>query len=123
MTGLEEELNEALRRLGLMDWTVVWDPDPSEKERGLILPESRIILIHDKAQKAALETLAHECLEIKMRSMIAPWRETVNALLRALEKVSYFEKEKVIDSLVPLALLMLKENVDKKGEEGRASLS
>ena len=116
---VENEMTLALRRLGLREWRVVWDPEPSEKARGLILPDDKIILISDGKPEAAYQTLAHEYLEIRLQSMINPYHETVNALLKALEKVYYAEKERVIDSLAPLALRMLEESVGQKGDEGK----
>lgn len=121
-TGLEEEeLNEALRRLGLMDWTVVWNQKSSGEERGTAYPDTRIIVIHDKDREAALETLIHEFLEVKMKGLIRPYLATVNALLKALEKIYYAEKEKTIDDLTPLLLRTLREDLIEKDEETKAA--
>jgi len=116
-TSLEDELNEALRRLGLRDWTVVWTPGGSEEERGVTYPDTRIIVIHDKDREDALETLVHEFLEVRIKGVIRPYMATVNALLKALEKIYYAEKEETIDGLTPLLLRVLKEDFTKKEGE------
>ena len=119
--GLEEELNDALRRLGLRDWTVVWDPGASEKERGRVYPDTRLIVIYDRDREAALETLVHEFLEVRLRAVNRPQLATINALLRALEKVYYVEKEEAIDGLTPLLLRVLGEDLAEKDEEPQAA--
>jgi hypothetical protein len=119
--GLEEELNGALRRLGLRDWTVVWSPGGSAEERGAAYPDTKIIVINDREREAALETLVHEYLEVRLKAVIRPQLATINALLRALEKVYYAEKEEAIDGLTPLLLRVLGENLDKKDEGPRVA--
>jgi len=118
---LERELNEALRRLGLKDWTAVWVPGGSAEERGAAYPDTRVIVVHDRDREDALETLVHECLEVKMRGVIRPYLATVNALLRALEKLYYAEKEEAIDGLTPLLLRVLGEDLRKDGEAEAAT--
>lgn len=118
---VEDELNLALRRLGLRDWTVVWDPEPQGKDRGLILPNDKIILISDEKPEAAYDTLAHEYLEIRLRAMIESRNATINALLKALQEIYY--KERGIDSLVPLVLKMMAEEAEKTVDEGELRAS
>lgn len=115
--SLQDELCEALRRLGLRDWTVVWNPGGSEEERGSTYPDTKLIVVYDREREAALETLIHEYLEVRMTAVIRPQMATINALLKALEKIYYAEKEKAIDSITPLLLRVLKEDLDKKEEE------
>ena len=115
---VENEMNRALGRLGLTGWSVVWDPEPSEKARGLILPDDRVILISDGNEEAAYETLAHEVLELRLRAMNKAKNHTINALLKALEKIFYEEKEREIDNLVPFVLKMMREQTEKMGDEG-----
>jgi len=113
-TNLEDELNEALRHLGLRDWTVVWNPGGSEEERGAAYPDTKLIVIHDKDHEDALETLIHEFLEVRLKAVIRSQMATINALLKALEKIYYAEKEETIDGLTPLLLRVLKEDFTKK---------
>ena len=121
MTGLEEELNETLKRLGLRDWTVVWSPGGSKEERGAAYPNTRVIVIHDGDRDAAIETLVHEYLEVRLKAIIRPQLATINALLRALVKLYYAEKEKTIDDLTPLLLHVLEEGLTKKEWETGAA--
>lgn len=113
--GIEDEMNQALRRMGLIGWNVVWDPEPSEKSRGLILQDERVILISDGNEEAAFETLAHEYLEIRLHAMNKAKNTMVNALLKALEQIFYEEKEREINNLVPFVLNMMREKTEKIG--------
>lgn len=113
--AVENEMNQALRRMGLTGWTAVWDPEPSEKTRGLILPDERVILISDENEEAAYDTLAHEYLEIRLKSMNKAKNAVINALLTALEKIFYEEKESEIDNLVPFVVKMMKEKQKNRG--------
>jgi len=115
---VETEMNQALRRMGLTGWTAVWSPEPSEKARGLILPDERVILISDGNEEAAYETLAHEVLELRLQAMNKAKNLTINALLKALEKIFYAEKEREIDNLVPFVLEMMRKKTEKIGDEG-----
>lgn len=113
----ENEMNNALRRIGLKGWSVVWSPDPTEKARGLILPDERVILISDVNEDAAYDTLAHEYLEIRLQAMNKAKNATINALLKALEKIFYEEKEREIDNLVPFVLKIMRDKKEKIEEE------
>lgn len=109
---VENEFNMALNCLGLREWNVVWDPEPSEKAHGLIIPEDKIILISDEKPMDAFETLAHEYLEIRLQAMVESRNSTINALLKALQEIYYKEKERGIDSLVPPVLERMLEKID-----------
>ena len=111
-TKIEKELNMALRYLGLRGWTVVWEPEPSEKAQGLIVPEDNIILLSDEMPLDAFETLAHEYVELKLQAMVESRNATINALLKALQEIYYKEKERGIDSLVPPVLERMLEKID-----------
>lgn len=120
-TKVENELNIALKRLGLREWSVVWNPGGSEEERGVAYPDTKLIVVYDRELEAALETLIHEYLEVRMKAVIRPQLATINALLKALEKIYYAEKEETIDDLTPLLLRVLKEDLTtKEGETEKA---
>ena len=112
--AVETEMNQALRRIGLTGWSVVWSPEPTEKARGLILQDERVILISDDNEDAAYETLCHEYLELRLQAKNKAKNATINALLNALEKIYYDEKEREIDSLVPFVLNIMREKKPKK---------
>lgn len=119
-TKVEDRLTIVLKRLGLREWTVVWDPElPSDKAQGLIMPEDKIIMISDEKLEDAYETLAHEYLEIRLQAMVESRNATINALLKALQEIYYKEKERGIDSLVPLVLKTIKEELEKIGDKGK----
>lgn len=84
--NLEDELNMALRRLGLRDWTVVWYPSDLEEERGAVYPDYKLIVVHDEVREDAFKTLIHEFLEVRIKGVIRPYMATETALLKALEK-------------------------------------
>ena len=97
-------MTETLYKLGLGEWRVTWKPGCSTSKRGEALPENKLILVYDEDESRARETLLHEVLEIKLRGVTQPYRSLVNALLEWADKISYEQKEKAIDSLIPLLL-------------------
>jgi len=80
-------------------------------------------MISDEKPEAAYETLAHEYLEIRLQAMVESRNATINALLKALQEIYYKEKERGIDSLVPLVLKRMKEKAEKMGDEGKEEVS
>jgi hypothetical protein len=101
---VEDRMTETLRKMGLGSWRVAWKPGCSSSKRGEVLPESHLILVYDEEPERASETLLHEILEIKIRGVTQPYRSLVNVLLEWADKVAYSEKERAIDSLLPLLL-------------------
>jgi hypothetical protein len=95
-------MRKTLSKLGLNEWRVAWKPGCSSTKRGELLPESKLILVYDREPEKASETLLHEILELKIRGVTQPYRSLVNVLLEWADKVAYAEKEKAIDSLIPL---------------------
>lgn len=93
-----------LRSMGLEGWTAIWNPDPSQKARGKVLPDFKTILIFDENEDDALETLVHESVEIIMKPVFFQYRTMVNQLIEALEKIVYAEKERAIERLTPVIL-------------------
>ncbi len=98
----EAQMRLTLRRMGLEEWRAAWKPGCSSSKRGECLPESRLILVYDVDPERAQETLIHEALEIKLRGITTPYRTLINALLTWADEQAYREKEKAIDSLLPL---------------------
>ncbi|MBL7080133.1 hypothetical protein ISS39_07410 [Candidatus Bathyarchaeota archaeon] len=107
-------MNQTLQHLGLRNWKALWDPDPSQPNRGQVLPRSQLILVHDEDPDAARETLIHEALEIKLRGVLRPYREAVNSLIQAFEKITYQQKEDFLDDLAPLVLKAIRADTPEK---------
>ena len=112
MTGMdiEEKLNGTIKLLGLSGWTVIWEPSPTQSSRGRILPETKTILIHDNEPEAAMETLIHEILEIKLRPILRPYRTLVNSLIDWADKQTYEAKERAIEDLLPFLIKFNEED-------------
>jgi len=98
MTGLEERMNMILERLGL-PLRAVWCPDADNRDHARIDVEEGLIIIYDENEDEALKSLFHECLEYRLRSLISPYRELVNKLIEVIEKITYKEKEHVLDQV------------------------
>lgn len=106
-------MNQILQRLGLTSWQAIWDPDSSQPKRGQSFPQTRVILIHDKDPEAVIETLVHEALEVKLRGVLRPYREAINSLIQAFEKVTYQQKEDFLEDLTPFMLKAFREDLQE----------
>jgi len=119
----EEKMNKIVESLGLSGWTVIWEPDPAQSNRGRVLLEAKAIIIHDKEPEDALRTLLHEVLEIKLRPMLKPYRSLVNVLLDWANRQVYESKEKAIEDLLPILVKYVEYEVEgpspMKHEEAR----
>ncbi len=100
-TNLQDELNEALLRLGLEGWEAVWSPDPSQKVNGQVLSEQKTIIVFSKDPKKAMDILLHEAVEVMIQPLIAQYQETINGLIKIIERLTYREKERTINEIVP----------------------
>ena len=107
--NIEENMNNVLERLGLKGWKSVWEPRKGPK-RGEIIPRERLIIIYDQDPSKAWETFQHELIELKLRSVLRPYRELTNKLVEVIENVTYMEKEKFINEL-PDLLQAIKEGM------------
>jgi hypothetical protein len=105
----EEKMNKIVESLGLSGWIVVWEPNPTEPNRGQILPESKTIIIHDEEPEDALKTLLHEVVELKLRPVLRLYRSLANALLNWADEQVYYEKEKAIDDLISFFLKFIED--------------
>jgi len=112
--NIEENMNNVLERLGLKGWKSVWEPRKGPK-RGEIIPRERLIIIYDQDPSKAWETFQHELIELKLRSVLRPYRELTNKLVEVIENVTYMEKEKFINEL-PDLLQAIKEGMPDLNE-------
>lgn len=109
--NVEARMNRLLQRLGL-SFTVQWVPDPTKNNHGSVNMCEGIINIHDSTEPEAWVTLEHEVLELKMRPAFFLYRGIVNSLIDLIEKATYREKEKFLESLPTI----LKEFQKERGE-------
>lgn len=100
-TNLQDELNDALLRLGLVGWEAVWHPDPSQNVNGQVLSEQKTIIVFSEDPEKAREILLHEAVEVKIQPLIAQYQETINGLIKVIECLTYREKERTINEIVP----------------------
>lgn len=115
----EAKMNELIRSLGLEGWQIVWEPDSGQTKRGRIVPEARIILVHDPEVEAAMRTVLHEVLELKLRPAFNMQTSLTNALLEWANTEVYKAKERAIEDLIPFLLKSIEEGYpsERKLEE------
>ena len=92
-------MNKSLGSIGLGHWSVIWLPDGSSQLRGRIVSEKSLIEIFDPDEDGAWATFTHEVVEIKLRSVLRPYRLLVNSLIGVIQELSDSEKDKFIESL------------------------
>ena len=109
--SVEDRMNAVCSRLGL-PFTVVWTPDPSMNNHGLVDPKNHVIHIFDLNENDAWATLTHEVLELKIRPLLSFYRNLVNVLIEFIEKQVYREKEKFLESL-PETMAVLFSEMEK----------
>ena len=102
----EAKMNELVRGFGLDDWEVVWDPDDNQEELGRLIPESRVILVHDLDPKAAMRTVLHEVIELKLRPAFSVQMSLSNALIDWANAQAYKMKERSIEDLLDVILAL-----------------
>ena len=110
--AVETEMNRALPRFGLDGWKAVLIPDEKQKVGGQVLAEEKTILVFEKDPEKARDALLHEVLEIKIQPLIAEYQETINALIKLVERLSYREKERVIKNIVPYLRYVFEDKKD-----------
>jgi len=113
LVNIEENMNNVLERVGLKGWTSVWAPEKSSR-RGEIIPRKRLIIVYDKDTSKAWETFSHELVELRLRSVLRPYRELCNKLIEVVESVTYVEKEAFINELPDLLQAIKEEAPDLK---------
>lgn len=106
----ESRMNELVKSLGLKNWTVVWKPDGTQQKLGRIIPEKRIILVHDLDAKAAMRTVLHEVLELKLRPAFNVQMSLSNALIEWANAQAYKMKERSIEDLLDVILVLVESD-------------
>ncbi len=93
-------MNEIVKSLGLVNWEVVYVPDENQEVLGQVIPESRIILVHDLSPKAAMRTVLHEVLELKLQPAFNVHISLLNALIKWANAQAYKMKERLIEDML-----------------------
>jgi len=78
---------------------VVWTPDEKRDKHGLIEESSKTLFLFDEAEGEAWQTFEHEILEYRLKTMTDIYREMVNSLIEAFERLAYKRKEQFLDSI------------------------
>ncbi len=111
----EAKMNELVKGLGLANWEVVWEPDEAQQKLGRIIPESRIILVHDLDAKAAMRTVLHEVLELKLRPAFNVQMSLSNALIEWANTQAYKMKERSIEDLLDIIFALVEGSDELRG--------
>ena len=109
---VQQAMQWALDKTGI-PLTVIWKPNPNCDRHGEIEVSSGILFLYDVDPQQAWETFQHELLEWKFKRASRVYRVTVNALIEALEKIVYQNKEQFLDCI---------PHILKTVEEAKASL-
>ena len=99
MLNLEKRMNAVLEALQI-PLRVVWLPSKENREHSRIILEEGLIMLHDIDEDEAWKSLFHEILEYRFRSLISPYRELVNKLIEVIERITYKEKERVLEQVM-----------------------
>jgi len=92
----EQRMQSCLNHLNI-PLKIVWTPKPNSARHGEIV--SNYLLIYDEAETDAWETLCHEVVEYKLKSVTQVYRMLVNQLIEGYEKLAYQQKERFIKAL------------------------
>lgn len=111
---LEQTFTRILEGLGLRGWTLVWQPDSTQPNKGRILPEPKVIVIHDKEPEAAFRTLLHEVLELRLRAASNMERTLSNVLINWANEQIYNAKERAIEEVLDLVFSLVETSDDFK---------
>lgn len=110
----ELSMNEFVKSLGLPNWSVVWEPDETQQKLGRIIPENRIILVHNPDAKAAMRTVLHEVIELKLRNAFNVERSLSNALIEWANNQVYRAKEQSIEEILDIIFSLVEKSDELK---------
>ena len=92
-------MNAILQKVGV-PLRAVWLPTGDPKEHARINLEEGLVMIYDKDEGEAFNSLFHEILEFRIRKVTGPYKRLVNALIGALEAEVYAQKEKALAEIL-----------------------
>jgi hypothetical protein len=104
---VQAKMQDVLIRLNL-PLTVTWTPDRERDKHGLIEESSRTIFLFDVDESEAWLTFEHEVLEYRLKAVSDIYREMVNSLIEAFERLAYKRKEEFLES-VPNVVKLIEE--------------
>ena len=99
VSDFAEVSTKRLVHLGLGHWKIKWLPNPSSSIRGRAIPQTLTIEVFDSTEEAALDTLLHEVIEIKLRQSLRPYRVMINKLIEGYQEISDTEKDRFLEEL------------------------
>lgn len=81
---------------------VAWVPSSQQNRHGEIDNSSQTLFIYDTDEQEAWKTFTHEILEYKLQHLTRVYRTIINALIDALEKTTYNQKEEYLNFCLEL---------------------
>jgi hypothetical protein len=98
---LTKQMQKLLEELGV-PLTVALVPQPQSMKHGEIDQTSKTLFIYDTDPEQAWTTFIHEILEFKLQNYTRVYRAIINALIEALEKTAYAQKEEFLNFCLEL---------------------
>ena len=101
ITMLEDEL-ETMKKISKqgLNLKVIWLPRKDGPLSGEV--KGKTIYIYEENREEALEVLKHEFIDYLVTSAIDPYRQIINNLVIATNRIAYLQKEKIVESLKAL---------------------
>jgi len=99
LTGeLEESMNQLLEYLEIpLKVIILSERKDKDAETNL---EEGIIFIYSQDEEEAWRSLLHEIFELRLKTLIDPYRRLVNKLIEYVEKEIYKNKERVVNAML-----------------------
>ena len=102
------QMQDCLNRLGI-PLEVAWVPNPEKDKHGEIVLSSKTLFIYAVSEGEAWQTLIHEVLEFRLKSVLGHYRNVINGLIEIIEKSCYQQKEEFLE-FIPRVLEEVKNN-------------
>lgn len=112
--SLEARMQSCLDRLGI-PLKVVWTKKAGSAKHGEI--SSDILFIYDEDEREAWLTFEHEVYEYKFKEVTYAYRTLVNGLIETVEKLAYERKEKFLEFIPKITMIVSKEKGEQNGKK------
>jgi hypothetical protein len=83
----------------MIGYAVAWTPNKKHEKHGLIEESSKTIFLFDIDECEAWLTFEHEIIELRLKAVSNVYREMLNALIEAFERLAHKRKEQFLASL------------------------